>query len=75
MNESHEQEFWEIRVRGHLADRWLKRFEGMRSEYRKGDTCIMGPISDQAALEGMLQTVSDLGLTLQGVRHRKGGLQ
>ena len=67
MNESHEQQFWEIRVRGRLADCWLKRFEGMRFEYREGDTHIVGPVLDQAALEGMLQTVSDLGLALKGV--------
>lgn len=59
---------YEIRVRGHLTDRWLRWFEGMRFEYREGDTCIVGPVPDQPALERMLITVGDLGLTLRSVR-------
>jgi hypothetical protein len=40
----------------------------MSFEYREGDTCIVGPIADQPALQGMLITIGDLGLTLRSVR-------
>lgn len=59
---------YEIRVKGRLADRWLRRFEGMRFEHREGDTYIVGPVPDQPALEGLLISIGDLGLTLQSVR-------
>ena len=59
---------YEIRVEGRLTGRWLKRFARMRLEHRKGDTYIVGPIPDQPALEGMLITIGDLGLTLLSVR-------
>ena len=59
---------YEIRVKGRLTDRWLRRFDGMCFEYREGDTCIVGPVPDQPALEGMLITIGDLGLTLLSVR-------
>lgn len=59
---------YEIRVKGRLTDRCLKWFEGMSFEYREGDTCIVGPVLDQPALQGMLIMVGDLGLTLRSVR-------
>jgi hypothetical protein len=30
----------------------------------KGNTVLVGPVRDQAELQGLLQRVSDLGLTL-----------
>ena len=59
---------YEIQVKGRLSERWSKWFAGMSFEYREGDTCIVGPVPDQPALEGMLITIGDLGLTLQSVR-------
>jgi hypothetical protein len=59
---------YEIRVKGRLTDRWLRRFDGMRFEHREGETCIVGPVPDQPALEAMLITIGDLGLTLLSVR-------
>jgi len=59
---------YEIRVKGRLTDRWLRWFEGMRFAYREGDTYIVGPVLDQPALQGMLITIGDLGLTIQSVR-------
>ena len=40
----------------------------MRFEYHEGDTCIVGPVADPAALEGLLITIGDLALTLRSVR-------
>jgi hypothetical protein len=60
--------FYEIRIKGHLADRWADMFEG-QSFVRESDgtTLLSGPVADQAALHGLLRTVRDLGLPLVSV--------
>lgn len=58
----------EIRVRGHLQDRWADRFGGLTIVLEEnGDTTMTGPIVDQAALHGLLKKVRDLGLPLLSV--------
>lgn len=58
----------EIRVKGHLEDRWSEWFGGMIITLEKdGETLLTGPVSDQAALHGLLKRVRDLGLTLLSV--------
>jgi hypothetical protein len=68
MNDISNKPIYELRVKGRLADRYLKWFEGMSLEYREGDTYIVGPVPDQPALQGMIVTIGDFGLTLQSVR-------
>ena len=61
-------ESYEIRVRGHLAARWAARFDGMTlTPHEDGTTVIHGPVTDQAALHGLLRALSDLGLPLLAV--------
>ncbi len=56
---------YEIRVREHLGSRWATRFDGMTLTVEDdGTTVIHGPVVDQAALHGLLQTLRDLGITL-----------
>jgi hypothetical protein len=56
---------YEIRIRGHLGPRWASRFDGMNlTAEDDGTTVIRGPVVDQAALHGLLQTLRDLGITL-----------
>jgi hypothetical protein len=56
---------YEIRVRGHLGSRWASWFDGMNlTAVDDGTTVIRGPVADQAALHGLLQTLRDLGITL-----------
>ncbi len=56
---------YEIRLKGHLDDRWADRFEGLTITLEdNGDTLLTGPVRDQAALHGMLKKVRDLGLLL-----------
>jgi hypothetical protein len=58
----------EIRVRGHLHDRWADWFGGMTIVLEEnGDTTMTGPIVDQAALHGLLKKVRDLGMPLLSV--------
>lgn len=63
--EGHEPGLYEIRVKGHLDDRWAAWFEGMTITLQdNGDTLLTGPVVDQAALHGLLKKVRDLGLPL-----------
>jgi hypothetical protein len=59
---------YEIRVEGHLADRWSDWFDGLaiRNDLN-GETILSGPITDQAALFGMLAKIHDLNLILISV--------
>ena len=59
---------YEIRVAGHLPPQWADWFEGLTiSLEESGDTLLTGPVSDQAALHGLLKKVRDLGLSLVSV--------
>lgn len=61
--------FYEIRLQGHLpAQRWDTWFENMvLSLTDEGETILTGPVTDQAALYGLLRKVRDLGLPLLSV--------
>jgi hypothetical protein len=60
---------YELRVQGVLDDRWSAWFEGLRvTSDDQGQTTIVGPVADQAALHGLLAKVRDLGLPLLAVR-------
>ena len=77
MNEFHtstedhsEPGFYEIRLKGHLDDRWTGWFDGLTITLEdNGDTLLTGPVIDQAALHGLLKKVRDLGLPLQSVNY------
>ena len=60
---------YEIRVRGELDPSWSCWFDGLRVRCDgRGESVIVGPLADQAALYGLLAKVRDLGLPLLGVR-------
>ena len=60
---------YEIRVRGVLDSGWSAWFEGLGvTSDQHGQTTIAGPVTDQAALHGLLAKVRDLGLELLEVR-------
>jgi hypothetical protein len=64
------QEFYQIRIKGHLDDKWADRFEGLTlTREDNGETLLTGPVVDQAALHGLLRKVRDLGLPLVAVIH------
>ena len=59
---------YEIRLKGHLDDRWTDRFGGLIITLESnGDTLFTGPVIDQAALHGLLKKVRDLGMPLLSV--------
>ena len=64
----YEPGLYEIRIKGHLSDRWADRFGGLTiTREEGGDTLLSGPLVDQAALHGLLRKVRDLGLPLLSV--------
>ena len=61
---------YEIRLEGHLADRWSAWFDGLALTCASdGTTLIAGRVVDQAALHGLLQRVRDTGLPLVSVTY------
>jgi hypothetical protein len=62
------KEFYEIRVKGHLAPSWSETFYGMQiSSTPDGKTTLSGVVIDQAALHGLLARIRDLNLVLISV--------
>ena len=55
---------YRLTVDGELSDRVGAAFEGMTLTRTAGKTVLEGPVRDQAELQGILQRVSALGLTL-----------
>ncbi len=81
MSESHalpeyhdESGLYEIRIKGHLNNRYTAWFEGLTITLEdNGDTLLTGPVVDQAALHGLLKKVRDWGLPLVSVRPLERG--
>jgi len=65
---------YEIRLRGRLDQRWAAWFDGMAlTTADDGTTVLAGPVTDQAALHGLLQKVRDTGLPLVSVNRLEAG--
>ena len=59
----------EIQVKGRLDREWSDWFEGMVITHtEENDTLLVGPVTDQAALYGLLAKLGDLGLALLSVK-------
>ena len=70
----YEPGLYEIRIKGHLNDRWADWFEGLTITLEdNGDTLLTGPVVDQAALHGLLRKVRDLGIPLLSVNRVEPG--
>lgn len=64
---------YEIRVEGHIPADWSDWYEGLtiRNE-ANGEAVISGPITDQAALMGILNRATAMNITLIWVRMVEG---
>jgi hypothetical protein len=59
---------YQIRVKGHLGQRWADWFDGLTITLEKdGHTLLSGPVIDQSALHGVLKKIRDLGMPLLSV--------
>jgi hypothetical protein len=59
---------YEIRVKGTLDEEWSEWLGGMAIARQNDGTCLLsGPVIDQAALQGVLLKLHDLGLALVSV--------
>jgi hypothetical protein len=59
---------YQIRVKGHLGRQWTKWFGNMTIRQEdNGETLLIGPVVDQAALHGLFKKLRDLGLPLLSV--------
>jgi hypothetical protein len=62
---------YEIRIEGHLSDRWSDWFAGLTIRNGpNGETTLSGSLADQAALFGVLNKIHALNLTLISVNRR-----
>ncbi len=63
-----EIEYYQIKVRGHLDPKWRGWLDNLCIEHKQdGNTNLIGPLADQAALHGLLNKIRDLGLPLISV--------
>jgi hypothetical protein len=67
-----ESGLYEIRIKGHLNDRWADWFGDVTITLEdNGNTLLTCPVIDQAALHGLLKRVRDLGMPLLSVNFVK----
>lgn len=59
---------YEIHIKGRVSAQLLAAFEGMEASEQAVETVLRGPVSDQAALHGLLDRIQALGLELIEVR-------
>ena len=55
---------YRITVRGRLSERFASAFEGMAVQPGRGETGLLGEVTDQAQLYGLLDRLRDFGLEL-----------
>src|SRR4051812_24597277 len=66
---AHGPGWYEIRINGHLDQRWADQLEGLSFTHESnGTTNLHGPITDQAALHGVLNRIRDLGLPIISIQ-------
>ena len=64
-SDSSQHLIYQIRIEGHLGQQWIDWFDGLAITLEEdGDTLLTCPVTDQAALHGLLKKVRDLGMSL-----------
>ena len=64
----HHPAVYELRVAGRLDQHWSAWFGGLTLRPEDdGSTSLIGPVTDQAELHGLLAKIRDLGVTLISV--------
>lgn len=74
MNTADQPGWYEIRFEGRLDEKWFLWFDGLTLDPQPGGvTLLSGPVTDQAALHGVLARLRDLGLPIISVVRDPGG--
>lgn len=61
-------EYYKIKIKGQLDQRWSEWFAGLELMHLDEDvTLLSGMVPDQPALHGLLERIRDLNLTLISV--------
>lgn len=61
--------FYQIRVKGHLDGALAGWFEDLTvTNLEDGEALLSGPVPDQAALQGILRRINNLGVMLVSVQ-------
>jgi len=72
-SESGRQRTYRIRVQGQLDPRWSEWLGGVTVTVRDdGETVLIAPVPDQAALHGLLGRIRDLGLPILSLSRVEG---
>ena len=59
---------YQIRITGHLGREWTDWFEDLTITLEdSGETLLIGPVVDQAALHGLLKKVRDVAMPLLSI--------
>jgi hypothetical protein len=67
-------DIYQIILQGHLSGQWSDWFEGFTITLdERGQTILVGPVIDQAALHGLLKKIRDLGISLVSVNRLDPG--
>ena len=64
---------YRLEVEGELGELVGRSFPRMRIFHRHGNTVLVGPVRDEAELNGILQRFSSLGLKLKSVNTLETG--
>ena len=73
MNRHHPKNMYQIKIKGHLQEKWTEWFNGMilnltTSNQEIVHTTMLMNVPDQAALRGILNKIWDLNLSLISVK-------
>jgi hypothetical protein len=72
-SEPHPGDWYEFRIKGHLANRWAAWLDGELLQVDDGTTLVRAQVPDQSALHGLLNKLRDLGLPLISVAQADHG--
>jgi hypothetical protein len=74
-HQPHQENWYELRLQGHLDARWSHWLDGMHlTQHSDGTTLLRGPVIDEAALHGLLARIRDIGVPLLSVTRLEGHL-
>ncbi len=59
---------YQIRIQGQIDEEWKRFFTGFAiTKDGDGNTTLVGPVVDQAALHGTIKLIRDLGIPLLSI--------